>query len=138
MPGNHANWQHNPAWRGNIPYPNNNIAQHYHQTNVPGGLSVTHNAVQQQHREAVKSQIQHPTAQQQQRREQLRTATPAQRQQKLNDLHANALSGNDIRSPSWQSQQARGLQSRHISGLSSEQRSAAREQLSEHHELRRR
>lgn len=206
LPDNHANWQHNPAWRGNIPYPNNNIAQHYHQTNVPGGLSATqhqpvdrnaqrqaamtqlqqrtgpaaaadnslarapsrdaqrqlasqqlhqvtqrnnyrgydatpavkHNAVQQQHREAVKSQIQHPTAQQQQRREQLRTATPAQRQQKLNDLHANALSGNDIRSPSWQSQQARGLQSRHISGLSSEQRSAAREQLSEHHELRRR
>ena len=46
--------------------------------------------------------------------------------------------GNDIRSPSWQSQQERGLQSRHISGLSSEQRSAAREHLSEHRELRRR
>lgn len=206
LPGNHVNWQHNPAYRGNIPYPNNNIAQHYHQTNVPGGLSttqhqpvdrnaqrqaamtqlqqhtgpaatadnslarapsrdaqrqaasqqlhqvtqrnnyrgydatpaVTHNAVQQQHREAVKSQIQHPTAQQQQRREQVRAATPEQRQQKLNNLHANALSGNDIRSPSWQSQQERGLQSRHISGLSSEQRSAAREHLSEHHELRRR
>ena len=67
-----------------------------------------------------------------------RTATPEQRQQKLNNLHANALSGNDIRSPSWQSQQERGLQSRHISGLSSEQRSAAREHLSEHRELRRR
>ncbi|HFI5659196.1 MULTISPECIES: DUF3300 domain-containing protein [Klebsiella] len=203
LPGNRASWQHNPAYRGNIPYPNNTIAQHYHQTNVPGGLSATqhqpadrnaqrqaamtqlqqrtghadnalnhapsrdaqrqaasqqlhqvtqrnnyrgydatpavkNSAVQQQHREAVKTQIQHPTAQQQQRREQFRTATPEQRQQKLNNLHANALSGNDIRSPSWQSQQERGLQSRHISGLSSEQRSAAREHLSEHRELRRR
>lgn len=151
LPGNRASWQHNPAYRGNIPYPNNTIAQHYHQTNVPGGLSATQhqpadrNAQRQaamtqlqQHREAVKTQIQHPTAQQQQRREQFRAATPEQRQQKLNNLHANALSGNDIRSPSWQSQQERGLQSRHISGLSSEQRSAAREHLSEHRELRRR
>jgi hypothetical protein len=25
LPGNHANWQHNPAYRGNIPYPNNTL-----------------------------------------------------------------------------------------------------------------
>jgi Spy/CpxP family protein refolding chaperone len=61
--------------------------------------AVKNSAVQQQHREAVKTQIQHPTAQQQQRREQFQAATPEQRQQKLNNLHANALSGNDIRSP---------------------------------------
>lgn len=224
LPGNHTNWQHNPAWRGNIPYPNNNTAQQFHQTNVPGGLSATqhqpvdrnaqrqaamtqlqqrtgsattagnppahapsrdaqrqaasqqlhqvaqrnnyrgydstptvknnatqqqrHDAVknqlqhptaqQQQHRETVKTQIQHPSAQQQQRREQFQTAAPEQRQQKLNNLRANALSGNDSRAPSWQSQQERGLESRHISGLNSEQRGAAREHLSEHRELRRR
>lgn len=203
LPGDRASWQHNPAWRGNVPYPNDNVARHFQQTNVPGGLSapqqspgnrkaqrqaamtqlqqrsgpadsalnhvpsrdaqrqaasqklhqvtqrnnyrgydaapaVKHSPAQQSHREAVKTQIQHPTAQQQQRREQFRAATPEQRQQKLTNLHANALSGNDARSPAWQSQQKRGLQSRHLSGLSSEQRSAAREHLSEHHELRRR
>ena len=223
LPGNNANWQHNPAYRGNIPYPNNTVTQHFHQTSVPGGLSATQHppvdrneqrqaamtqlqqrtgttatagnlathspsrdaqrqaasqqlhqvtqrnnyrgydntpavknsatqqrreaaknqlqhptAQQQQHRETVKAQVQHPTAQQQQRREQFQSATPEQRQQKLGNLHANALSGNDSRSPSWQSQQERGQQSRHISGLNSEQRSAAREHLSEHRELRRR
>lgn len=205
LPGNHASWQHNPTWRGNIPYPNDNIAQQFHQTTVPGGLSATrhppvdrnaqrqaamtqlqqrtgpaaaaghstahapyrdaqrqaasqqlhqltqrnnyrgydqapavnHSAVQPQHREALKTQIQTSTGQQQ-RREQLRTATPEQRQQKLNDLHVNALSGNDIRSPDWQLQRERGLQSRHISGLNSEQRSAVREHLSAHRELRHR
>ncbi|HCR0845556.1 DUF3300 domain-containing protein [Klebsiella aerogenes] len=220
LPGNHVNWQHNPAYRGNVPYPNNNVAQRYHQTNVPGGLSATQHAPvdrnaqrqaamtqlqhpnapaasagklaatsasrdaqrqaasqqlkqatqrssyrgydstptpakqqrreaaktqlqhptpqQQQHRETVKSHVQNPTPQQQQRRQQIHSATPAQRQQAVSTVRANALSGNESRSPSWQSQQARGLQSRNISGLSSEQRSAARERLSEHHELRRR
>ncbi|WEF27371.1 DUF3300 domain-containing protein [Klebsiella aerogenes] len=220
LPGNQVNWQHNPAYRGNVPYPNNNVSQRFHQTNVPGGLSATqhapvdrsaqrqaalnqlpqHNAPvaaagnlaannasrdaqrqaasqqlkqvtqrsnyrgydstptaaqqqhraaaktqlqnptpqQQQHREAVKSRVQNPTPQQQQRRQQIQSATPAQRQQTVSHLRANALSGNESRSPSWQSQQARGLQSRQISGLSSEQRSAGRERLAEHHELRRR
>lgn len=220
LPGNRVNWQHNPAYRGNVPYPNNNVAQRYHQTNMPGGLSTTQHAPvdrnaqrqaamtqlqhpnapaasagtlaatsasrdaqrqaasqqlkqatqrssyrgydstptpakqqrreaaktqlqhptpqQQQHREAVKSHVQNPTPQQQQRRQQIHSATPAQRQQAVSTARANALSGNESRSPSWQSQQARGLQSRNISGLSSEQRGAARERLSEHHELRRR
>lgn len=220
LPGNHVNWQHNPAYRGNVPYPNNTVSQRFHQTNVPGGLSATQHAPvdrsaqrqaamnqlqhpnasvaaagnlaannasrdaqreaasqqlkqvtqrsnyrgydstptpakqqrreaaktqlqhptqqQQQHREAVKSHVQNPTPQQQQRRQQIQSATPAQRQQTVSHLRANALSGNESRSPSWQSQQERGLQSRHVSGLSSEQRSAGRERLSEHHELRRR
>lgn len=220
LPGNHVNWQHNPAYRGNVPYPNNTVSQRFHQTNVPGGLSATQHAPvdrsaqrqaamnqlqhpnasvaaagnlaannasrdaqrqaasqqlkqvtqrsnyrgydstptpakqqrreaaktqlqhptqqQQQHREAVKSHVQNPTPQQQQRRQQIQSATPAQRQQTVSHLRANALSGNESRSPSWQSQQERGLQSRHVSGLSSEQRSAGRERLSEHHELHRR
>lgn len=40
--GQTMGWQHNPAYRGNTPYPNNNVAQQFHQTNVPGGLSATH------------------------------------------------------------------------------------------------
>lgn len=63
LPDNHANWQHNPAWRGNIPYPNNNIAQHYHQTNVPGGLSATqHQPVDRNaQRQAAMTQLQQRT-----------------------------------------------------------------------------
>lgn len=34
-------WQHNPAYRGHTPYPNNQVAQQFHQTNVAGGLSTT-------------------------------------------------------------------------------------------------
>lgn len=40
--GKTLDWQHNPAYRGNVPYPNNNVAQRYHQTDVAGGLSATH------------------------------------------------------------------------------------------------
>lgn len=39
--GQNFAWQHNSAYRGNVPYPNNNVAQRFHQTNVPGGLSST-------------------------------------------------------------------------------------------------
>ncbi|PVW89097.1 DUF3300 domain-containing protein, partial [Klebsiella pneumoniae] len=76
--------------------------------------------------------------QQQQRRQQFQSATPAQRQQTLSHLRANALSGNESRAPSWQAQQERGLQSRQLSGVNRELREGARERLSEHHELRRR
>ncbi|PJX41701.1 MULTISPECIES: DUF3300 domain-containing protein [unclassified Klebsiella] len=41
LPGNRVNWQHNPAYRGNVPYPDNTVAQRFHQTNVAGGLSAT-------------------------------------------------------------------------------------------------
>lgn len=217
LPGNHVNWQHNPAYRGHTPYPDNTVAQRFHQTNVSGGLSATQHApvdreaqrqaamtqlqhnvstatagnlaanntsrdaqrqaasaqlkqatqrsnyrgydstpTQQQRREAAKTQLKNPTPQQQQRREaarsheqnrtpqqqqrrqQFQSATPAQRQQTLSHLRANALSGNESRAPSWQAQQERGLQSRQFSGVNRELRDGARERLSEHHELRRR
>ena len=48
-------------------------------------------------------------------------------------LRANALSGNDSRSASWQAQHQRGLQSRQHASLNSEQRASFRQQLSEHH-----
>ena len=70
--------------------------------------------------------------------QQLQSATPAQRQQTLSHLRANALSGNESRAPSWQAQQERGRQSRQFSSVNREQRDGARERLSEHHELRRR
>ena len=40
--GQTMSWQHNPAYRGNTPYPNNSVAQQFHPTNVAGGLSATH------------------------------------------------------------------------------------------------
>lgn len=40
--GQTMGWQHNPAYRGNTPYPNNNVTQQFHPTNVTGGLSATH------------------------------------------------------------------------------------------------
>ncbi|GHK54218.1 hypothetical protein KPZU09_39540 [Klebsiella pneumoniae] len=71
---------------------------------------------QQQRREAAKTQLKTPrrsnssvekppsheqnrTPQQQQRRQQFQSATPAQRQQTLSHLRANALSGNESRAP---------------------------------------
>ena len=200
LPGNHVNWQHNPAYRGHTPYPDNTVAQRFHQTNVSGGLSATQHApvdreaqrqaamtqlqhnvptatagnlaannasrdaqrqaasaqlkqatqrsnyrgydstpTQQQRREAARSHEQNRTPQQQQqRRQQFQSATPAQCQQTLSHLRANALSGNESRAPSWQAQQERGLQSRQFSGVNRELREGARERLSEHHELRRR
>ena len=61
-----------------------------------------------------------------------------QREQRLASTRANAFSGNDSRSPSWQSQQLRGQQSRRINSGNLEQRAAGRETLSEHREFRRR
>ncbi|HGF0770821.1 TPA: DUF3300 domain-containing protein [Kluyvera georgiana] len=42
LSGETRNWQHNPAYRGNTPYPNNTVANQFHRTNVAGGLSATH------------------------------------------------------------------------------------------------
>lgn len=41
---NNVAWQHNPAYRNGVPYHDNNVAQRYHQTNIPSGLSATQNA----------------------------------------------------------------------------------------------
>lgn len=39
--GNTVPWQHNPAYRYNVPYPNNVNGQSFHRTDVAGGLSAT-------------------------------------------------------------------------------------------------
>jgi hypothetical protein len=45
-----------------VPYPNNNVAQRFHQTNVPGGLSATqHPANLTSQRQAALDQFQHST-----------------------------------------------------------------------------
>lgn len=41
LKGQNIAWQHNSAFRGNVPYPNDNVAQRFHQTDVAGGLSTT-------------------------------------------------------------------------------------------------
>lgn len=41
LSGETRDWQHNPAYRGKTPYPNNTVANQFHQTNVAGGLSAT-------------------------------------------------------------------------------------------------
>ena len=73
-------------------------------------------AQQQQHRDAAINQLRHPDTRQQQHHEAVRqhraTMTPEQRQQRRETFNANAFSGNDSRSPSWQAQRQRGLQSR--------------------------
>ena len=94
----------------------------------------------QQRREALKTRAQpHPVTQQQRdnARQRIAASTPEQRQT-FRQNHANAFSGNDSRSPDWQSQQRRGQESRRVGHLSGEQRAAAREHLSERHEFRHR
>ncbi|WP_434636456.1 DUF3300 domain-containing protein [Klebsiella sp. I138] len=61
--GKNTNWQHNPSFRNNVPYPNNNVAQRFHQTNVPGGLSATQRtpANLTNQRQAALDQFQHST-----------------------------------------------------------------------------
>ncbi|EDU5068476.1 DUF3300 domain-containing protein [Salmonella enterica] len=215
LPGQTMGWQHNPAWRNGVPYPNNTVAQRFHPTNVSGGLSTTQQApvsrdsqrqaamtqfqqrshtspanlsgetsrdrqrkaasqqlnqiaqrnnyrgydgtqnssrreaaqqtlnksTTQQHRSELKAKAQqHPVSQQQRdtARQRIESSTPQQRQAFRQNMHANVFSGNDSRSPSWQSQQLRGLESRRGSHLNTEQRAAAREHFSEHHEFHRR
>lgn len=161
-------WQHNPAYRNGIPYPNNTVAQRFHPTDVSGGLSATQQpaASRDSQRQAAMAQFKqrnnyrgydsdttrpalqvkkglakentHP---QQRVTREMHPRTPPtapQREQRLASTRANAFSGNDSRSPSWRSQQLRGQQSRRISGGNLEQRAAGREAFSEHRELRRR
>lgn len=54
-------WQHNPNYRDGVPYHDQNIAQHFHQTNVSGGLSATPQTRDSQ-RLAAASQFQQRTA----------------------------------------------------------------------------
>lgn len=99
-------------------------------------------AQQQQRRDAAKNELAQPGAQLQQRREAVQqhhaTLTPEQRQQRRETFNANALSGNDSRSPSWQAQQQRGLQSRKLATADREHLSHAHENAPRHHEFHRR
>ncbi|HEA2145973.1 TPA: DUF3300 domain-containing protein, partial [Salmonella enterica] len=83
---------------------------------------------------------QHPLSLQQRNaaHQRIASSTPQQRQAFHQNMHANVFSGNDSRSPSWQSQQLRGQESRQGGHLNTEQRAAAREHFSEHHEFHRR
>lgn len=190
--GKNVNWQHNPTYRNNTPYPNNSLNQQFHRTNVAGGLSATQNttvnrdsqrqaamnqfekktgtsarpaagtkdaqrkAASQQMRQTAKrndyrgydnqpvnrakNQRQQPSAQQQQQRreraqQQQRTASnAAQRPQRVQNNRANALSGNDSRSPSWEAQRQRGMESRNTSARNNQ----AREGRGQSREMRRR
>ncbi|POT55924.1 DUF3300 domain-containing protein [Citrobacter amalonaticus] len=206
LAGNNIRWQHNPAYRNNVPYRNEAIARQYHRTNVANGLSATQraavtdeqrqaarNTLQQRtgkslnppsalssssrdtqrkaaasqlqqiarrdsyrgydtnstttRRDAAKTQFQQrlsspPPEQRQQRQENARqrvaSTPPEQRQQRQENVRqrvsssrASALSGNDSRSPDWQVQQRRGSESRQRSHISSGQRSALNERISD-------
>ncbi|KAE9708100.1 DUF3300 domain-containing protein, partial [Escherichia coli] len=39
--GNNHTWQHNPAYREGVPYPNNQLANRFHSTQTATGLSAT-------------------------------------------------------------------------------------------------
>lgn len=215
-------WQHNPAYRGGVPYQNASTAQRFHPTDVSGGLSATQQPAatasrdsqrqaamaqlqqrhpdasktlaqqptattrdaqrkaasqqlnqaaqrnnyrgyddnsnntrrqraqqtlkqsttptQQQHRDDLRAKVQqHPVSQQQREtvRQRVESSSPQQRQT-FQQNRANVFSGNDSRSPNWQSQQQRGQESRRLSNVSNEQRAHMRERASEHHEFRRR
>ncbi|MCT4715289.1 DUF3300 domain-containing protein [Enterobacteriaceae bacterium H18W14] len=56
-------WQHNPAFRGGVPYQNEAVAQRFHQTNVAGGLSAAQHAPanRDSQRQAAMQQLQHST-----------------------------------------------------------------------------
>lgn len=216
-------WQHNPAYRGGVPYQNASTAQRFHPTDVSGGLSATqqpaatasrdsqrqaamaqlqqrhpdvsktlaqqptattrdaqrkaasqqlnqvaqrnnyrgyddnsNNArrqnaqqtlkqsttpTQQQHRDDLRAKAQqHPVSQQQREtvRQRVESSSSQPRQPVFQQNRANVFSGNDSRSPNWQSQQQRGQESRRLSNVSNEQRAHMRERASEHHEFRRR
>nr|VUD26125.1 membrane protein [Salmonella sp. NCTC 7297] len=69
----------------------------------------------QQHSAALNSRTQLHHLSQQQRNaahQQIASSTPQQSQSIRQNRHANVFSGNDSRSPSWQSQQLRGQESR--------------------------
>lgn len=100
LPGDHVNWQHNPAYRGHVPYPDNTVAQRFHQTNVSGGLSATQHAPvdREAQRQAASAQLKQatqrsnyrgydsePTSTQQRRdaaKAQLKNPTPQQQQRR--------------------------------------------------------
>ena len=193
------NWQHNPAYREGVPYPNSQLNNRFHSTNTATGLSSTQQRPvnRDSQRQAALSQMEKSTgktfpqtvrtgtrdaqrqassqqlkqisqrnnyrgydtkpqtaqrANTQQRenrqaaaqRQEKRITQPAQQrniqqhnfQQRTSQPRANALSGNDSRSASWQAQQQRGAQSRQFArNQPSRQLSGGR---AEHREFRHR
>lgn len=162
--GNDRTWQHNPAYREGVAYPNNQLANRFHSTNAATGLSATQQRPvnRDSQRQAALSQMEkatgktfpqstHTDARDAQRlasTQQLkqisqrnnfrgydarpqavqRTSAPQHENYQAPEKRitqtarhpasahrANALSGNDSRSASWQAQQQRGAQSRHLS-----------------------
>lgn len=158
-------WQHNPAFRNNLPSRDvqrqtaakqlNQIAQrnNYRGYDTPtiiarreAAKTQFNQSTAQQKREAIQARRDNPTVQQQQRREAIKARhdnpTPQQQQrreklqQRQSASRVTALSGNDSRSPSWQAQRQRGEQSRQR--LNREQRGSLREHAAERRELNRR
>lgn len=165
------NWQHNPAYREGVPYPNSQLNNRFHSTNTATGLSSTQQRPinRDSQRQASSQQLKQisqrnnyrgydtkpQTAQRantQQRenrqaaaqRQEKRITQPAQQRniqqhnflQRTSQPRANALSGNDSRSASWQAQQQRGAQSRQFArNQPSRQLSGGR---AEHREFRHR
>ena len=170
-------WQHNPAYREGVPYPNSQLNNRFHSTNTATGLSSTQQRPvnRDSQRQAALSQMekstgktfpqtartgtkdaqrqassqqlkqisqrnnyrgydtkpqtakrantqQHEHRQAATQRQEKRVTQPAQQrnvqqrnlQQRTSQPRANALSGNDSRSASWQAQQQRGAQSRQV------------------------
>jgi len=191
---NHT-WQHNPAYREGVPYPNSQLNTRFHSTNTATGLSSTQQKPvnRDSQRQAAMSQMEKSTgktfpqttrpvtkdAQRQASSQQLKQisqrnnyrgydtqpqaakrAATLQRENRQSTAHrqekrvtqpaqqrhlsprtsqprANALSGNDSRSASWQAQQQRGAQSRQVSARNQQPRQAAAGRA-EHREFRHR
>lgn len=93
---------------------------------------------QQQHRDDLRAKAQQRPVSQQQRetaRQRVDSSSPQPRQSAFQQNRANAFSGNDSRSPNWQSQQQRGQESRRLGNV---QRGTSHERLSQSHEFHRR
>ncbi|QLA67728.1 DUF3300 domain-containing protein [Enterobacter pasteurii] len=183
--GNNRTWQHNPAYREGVPYPNNQLANRFHSTSTATGLSATQQRpiARDSQRQAALSQMEkatgktlpqstHTGARDAQRlapTQQLkqisqrnnyrgydagpqavkRTSAPQREKHQAPEKRvtqtaqhparahrANALSGNDSRSASWQAQQQRGAHSRHLSAQQQPQQRAV--ERTEHREFRHR
>lgn len=159
-------WQHNPAYRGGVPYATSQLNTRYQQNNTAvrrtanSSLTTPQGTVNRDaQRQAASQQLnqlsqrnnyrgydnERPKTTKREnnpqrsapRQETARKAHPQQRteqtRQRATQTHqrANALSGNDSRSASWQAQQQRGMQSRQQSARTPEQRGGGRAQISE-------
>ncbi|MCU6682753.1 DUF3300 domain-containing protein [Leclercia sp. H6W5] len=139
-------WQHNPAYRGGVPYATslttpqgtvNRDAQRQAANQQLNQLSQRNNYRGYDNERPKATKRENNPQRTTTRQETARKAQPQQRteqtRQRATQTHqrANALSGNDSRSANWQAQQQRGMQSRQQSSRNLEQRSGGRAQMSE-------